>query len=403
MKYLLTILCLYSLVVFQSCDTEESLGSDFEDYFIKYYGQEGSQTGVDIELLGDGSFLILGNSIATNSSSQVILVMADALGNEMWSNTYGGSGNEIAVDVEVNDAGEIFVAANVFTVGSNDSKVLIYKLNNLGSMIDSVILGDDGFINVVNDIIVTNNQDIISVGRTNNTNDNTNDILTYRLTTSLSEVPNWDETIGFIGANDESGQRVIENNDGSLIYFSTSNTPAEGNSSKAGFNFYIFQTNSQGQPSSLEEQFYGNSFNQFMSSANSTFDDGAVMVGSTISDDGSGQLYISRIRNSFLLVFEDQLSTVENTFGKDIIESSFGGLLVAADQAAGTTNDIFLARLNSQGSIIWSKTFGGLDEDNVSTVRELPDGSIILLGTVELESQSKIALIKINSEGEFDN
>lgn len=401
MRYLIFI----SLVcfIFQSCDTEDSLGTDFENYFLKYYGEEGSQEGVDIEVMADGSFLLLGNSVATNSTSQLILVSTDALGNELWSNTFGGDGNEVAVDLEVNDAGEIFMAANFSQIGQTDSKVLIYKADANGNKMDSILLGNDGFASTVEDIIIASNQDVVSVGTTNNTNDNTNDVLTYRLTTNLSEVPNWDETIGFVGSNDELGQRLIETENDDLIYFATSNTPAEGNSSKEGFNFYVFRTNAQGQPVSFEEQFYGNSANQFISSASKTLDGGAVMIGSTIADDGSSQLYLSRTRNNFDLVFEDQLSTVESTIGQDIIESNFGGILIAGDQSTGATNDIFLSRLTGQGGIIWSKTFGGLDNDSASKIEELSDGSILIIGTIELESQTKIALIKINQEGEFDN
>ena len=57
------------------------------------------------------------------------------------------------------------------------------------------------------------------------------------------------------------------------------------------------------------------------------------------------------------------------------------------------------------GKVNWSASFGSVTkEDFAGTVRELKDGKIVILGTIELESQnSKMALIKLNSSGEFLN
>jgi hypothetical protein len=38
-----------------------------------------------------------------------------------------------------------------------------------------------------------------------------------------------------------------------------------------------------------------------------------------------------------------------------------------------------------------------------ASVAELPDGRIMILGTIELETQDKIGLMKVNSQGEFLN
>jgi hypothetical protein len=72
--------------------------------------------------------------------------------------------------------------------------------------------------------------------------------------------------------------------------------------------------------------------------------------------------------------------------------------------ATGTTN-IWLSKVDIDGNVIWSASFGSITKNYFGgTVRELPDGKIVILGTIELESQnSKMALIKLNADGELLN
>jgi hypothetical protein len=61
--------------------------------------------------------------------------------------------------------------------------------------------------------------------------------------------------------------------------------------------------------------------------------------------------------------------------------------------------------LNSEGEEVWRKTFGSNDDDIGAKVIQLEDDSFVLTGTIGFEinpdSQSKMCLMKVNSDGEL--
>jgi hypothetical protein len=63
-----------------------------------------------------------------------------------------------------------------------------------------------------------------------------------------------------------------------------------------------------------------------------------------------------------------------------------------------------LIKTNLNSEEQWSVNMGSFDQNSVgASVLELPDGRILVLGTIELETQNKIGLMKVNSQGEFLN
>ena len=74
------------------------------------------------------------------------------------------------------------------------------------------------------------------------------------------------------------------------------------------------------------------------------------------------------------------------------------------------STDILVAKINSSGDTLWTNTFGGDRHDYVSFVEELSDGSILIVGELNvydstnanwgLNSGEQVYLIKISASGE---
>lgn len=72
--------------------------------------------------------------------------------------------------------------------------------------------------------------------------------------------------------------------------------------------------------------------------------------------------------------------------------------------------DILVAKINSTGDTLWTHSFGGNNYDNVNFVKELNDGSILVIGELNLydstnanwglNSGEQIYLIKLSSNGD---
>ncbi|MTI38017.1 hypothetical protein [Fulvivirga lutimaris] len=394
-------LFIFLLTMLLACDTESNLEPYYEEYFIKYYGLEGDQIGVDLLVNDDNTFLLLGSSMRTDGNSQIMLTKADELGNEIWSYTYGESQNEYAKSVILDPSGNILIAAVVEESDGGKTNGKIFKLNAEGALLDSTYIGTDGFDDDINGITVTQNQELIVVGSTENVlvpgGSNTWDIFSIRMTLDLDELPlaSWRR---FYGYNEQDfGVQAFEKADGSFLFYGTTNRFTQDNSQQDGFNMFVFPTDNTGIVSGAEK-YFGTLDNQEAIQMIETSDGGFAMIGTTTAASGGNSIYISRIRsnNDFLNSF--QLSVNSNIRANSIAESS-GDYIISGTVDSNGTTDIYLARVSSAGVIKWENSFGGADLDTAGKLVVLNDGSIVTVGTIELESQTKMCLIKTNNFG----
>ena len=392
-----------------ACDTESSVEPRYEDYFIKYYGEEGNQEGVDIKQLADG-FIILGNSISADGNSNILLVKVDQLGNQQWINDFGGTANEEAAALEVDATGNFIIAATV-TVAPDDRDVMILKVNSDGEKIDSAVYGSIGKDDVANDILITNDGDYILTGYTTNvdvskpgylSSTDLADIYSVRTTADLvqADPAAWRRVYGFPGV--DRGVSVKQKNDGTFMFFGTTNKPPTTNSQQAGYNMFLFPAASDGIAVSTSElQLFGTLSNESASQLLQMTEGGFAMVG-TSTNQGFNTPFMARVRSNNDFVNSGTIPVSENVVATSVVQAATGGfILLGKEIGSNTDTNIFLSRIAITGSITWSRSLGGVDLDNAVKVLELEDGAIVFVGSVTLDSQSKISLIKTTSTGEL--
>jgi hypothetical protein len=78
--------------------------------------------------------------------------------------------------------------------------------------------------------------------------------------------------------------------------------------------------------------------------------------------------------------------------------------IVADEITANNKHDIVLLRMANDGVVLGLNVFGTLEGDDMAAaVSVLPDRRAALLGTIELETQRKMALMIISPDGNFSN
>lgn len=101
----------------------------------------------------------------------------------------------------------------------------------------------------------------------------------------------------------------------------------------------------------------------------------------------------------------------ERTFGgeKDdaaeaIVALPDGGVLIAGYTFSNGLggSDIFLVRIDDQGRELWSRTYGGPEDDVATSLAVLPDGSALLAGYTESYGvgEADMILVKVSGDGE---
>jgi len=133
-------------------------------------------------------------------------------------------------------------------------------------------------------------------------------------------------------------------------------------------------------------------------SAQQTSDSGYIVVGYTESATGKKDVYLIKID-----AYGDEVW--EKTFGEkdyydvgdSVQQTSDGGYIVAGRKSwygAGSA-DVYLIKVDVNGSKVWEKTFGGREYHAKNSVQQTSDGGYIIAG----ERSSDVCLIKTDANG----
>ena len=419
-----------------SCDTQNSFKAPDENYFLKYFGNQGNQQGVDFIVNTDGSVILIGNSRATPISDQQIYVAkADAKGVIIWEKIFGGEFEDEAKDIELLPDGNVLVLANT---SNNDFKdevnrerdVLLIKLAQDGSRLDSVKQGltsdpfnvigtptdeDASSISIISDgFIVAGSKALVPKPLVNRSG-----FMHMRFRNDLTWVADiaglWDTEPVFPLAGESKTIRVLQSGTAFYMMGYANDNFRTATPVTSDFNFVIYGVGPTA--GSLGRIYIGdNLFNEKLTNVSvvpSELGGGYLLTGTSKSlDNSKGDAYLLRLSGTILW---DQFNTsnfflppfrlglenpqVKSTSGYSTL---FNYLITSEKKAIGGSNDISLTSRSVNGDLLFERSFGGIGEDYSGPVRELSDGRIMMIGTMTLggiDGQTKIALIKLNSEG----
>ncbi len=164
--------------------------------------------------------------------------------------------------------------------------------------------------------------------------------------------------------------------------------------------------NNGGQFSSGWKRSFGGPGVNVGNSIQQTTDGGYIITGQTNSA-GAGQfdVYLLRTDAEGNALWSQTFGGPADENGTSVRQTTDGGFIVA-----GNTNsfgsgkyDVYLVKTDSQGNVLWSRTFGGTEDDIASSVRQTADGGYVIVGTTgEIYSsrvQSNVYLIKTDGNG----
>jgi hypothetical protein len=415
---LISLNCILLITLLLSCDTASNVEPIFEEYFTKYYGEDGEQQGVDIVPNGDGSMILLGNSLSQTDPISPFIVKTDAVGNVLWQQEFK-TDNETAVDVElINGGNQLAVLTNVERATTN---ICLYILGQDGGLIDSLYITDPK-----NQIgkSVTQSSDggfLISGYKDPDPTRNSNlpspeldqaDILLIKLDNSLTVKKDLSPGGGeYVGA----GTKAFEINlDNSIYYlvFGYSDRPRPFSDVYQQC-FQMLAATPSSVFSGMQEVSEAEKDEEQEASAvlkiPPALGDGYLMVGKT-SGAETTDLYLTRFNkpvnpNKATKSLDAKIPLGRRIEGISGANASPDGYFIVANEIRDNNKkDIFLLRVERDGAVGWSASFGSLEgDDTAGGVESLPDGRIAVVGTIQLETQRKMALIVTNPNGRFSD
>lgn len=197
----------------------------------------------------------------------------------------------------------------------------------------------------------------------------------------------------------ESISRLKQNTDGSYIVYGTKQTFKNGPN-----DLYLAKLNSS--RAVIWEKIFGGIEEESPAGFLETSDGGFLLLATSRSFATSTQIYLIKVDQNGNKVWEKNYGGTGGDAGKAIIPTADGNyLILATTSSKGVGNfDVELIKINSNGEVIWDKTYGGTDWDEGTYVIQISDGSFIVSGyslSYTVSGGHDWMLLKFNSDGDF--
>lgn len=207
----------------------------------------------------------------------------------------------------------------------------------------------------------------------------------------------WDKTIGGSGVEDKV--KVIPTSDGGYMVAGSSSSNASGNkseNSKGNLDYWLIKLDGSGVKQ-WDKTIGGNSAD-FLADVRQTPDGGYILAGSSQSglsgDKTKGSLsqdaWIVKLSASGSIEWDNTLGGSDGESVQEIRQTADGGYIFISDSFSGLGGDktepsrgsfdLWVVKLNANGSKAWDRTYGGSDYEMNSSISLTADGGYIIGG-----------------------
>ena len=255
---------------------------------------------------------------------------------------------------------------------------------------------------------------------------------------SLFQPPEtWNKTFG--GISSDSGYFVQQTSEGGYIIVGTTNSPlgevylvkTDANGNKQwdntygpGAGYYVYQTTDSGYIITGEtgiigdvwliktdsggiEQWnttFGSSKSDVGYSVQQTSDGGYIIGGASayVPPPGDWDAWLIKTDSSGIKQWDNKFGGTYSDYAYSVQQTTDGGYILAgATNPTNTNLDVFLIKTDSGGNSVWTKNFGGGNDDYGWSVEQTTDGGYIISGWTESfgSGNSDVYLIKTDSSG----
>jgi hypothetical protein len=172
---------------------------------------------------------------------------------------------------------------------------------------------------------------------------------------------------------------VIQTTDGGYLLAGSKRDAGSWTVSKS--DVYVIKTNAIGD--TLWTKSYVGIGNDHAYSVIQTADGGYLMTGYTESSGaGNKDVYALKIDALGNIVWAQTYGGAADDIGNSVISTTGGDYLIAGyTRSSGAGNkDAYLVKIDALGNVIWTKTYGGSNEDGANSVVTTTDGGYLLAG-----------------------
>ncbi|MCH8903741.1 MAG: PKD domain-containing protein [Bacteroidetes bacterium] len=364
--------------------------------FQRVYGGSGFDNSADFKQTSDSGYILLGHTLSFGAgSNDIYIVKTDQAGDTIWTRVYGGASADVGASVIQTSDGGYLIAGTTFSFALGIlGDMFLIKTNSMGDTTWTRTYGDN-LDESANSVIQTSDGNYVLCGSTENFGAGSYDVSLLKIDVNGDTI--WTKTYGRAGV--DNGVVIRETSDGGLIIAGSMDSLGLGN-----YDALLIRTDQNGD--TLWTKTYAGPVDEYFNDVQETSDGGFICVGVTDSY-GAGSLdyYVVRTDSLGDTLWTKCYGSSNIDFLNSVIETPDNGFLLA-----GHTNghgsgifDIYLIKINNVGDTLWSKVYGGTQNENVQTIINDVVGGYTMFGHTRSAGAGFSDFYLIHSDVNGDN
>lgn len=326
-----------------------------------------------------------GYIISGHKGDHLLIMKTDSKGDTIWRKVYGNTGEDVGYSViQTVDSG--YVITGWITPPSDERDIILLKTNNYGDSLWAQIYGGT-YSEYGRSVINVNDSSFMIIGCTWSFGSGQYDVYMIR-TNSMGDTL-WTRVKG--GGGWDTGWSIQRTIDGGYILTGETNSYGPGS-----YNVYLVKTDSLG--STLWQKALGGNGVDYGRSVKQTPDGGYIVAGYTYSfGAGKDDMYLIKTDSYGDTIWTRTYGGYDEDYAYSVeVCNNNGCIVVGHTKSFGIGGfDVYLVRIDSLGNMMWQKTFGSNVDEYAYDIKRTSDGGYVIVGWRE----AGVLLIKTDSLG----
>ncbi len=342
--------------------------------FVMALGGSSYDSARSVKQTSDGGYIFVGQTQSYGAgSNDVLIAKYDSSGNISWNKTWGGSDNDFAYDVIQTSGGEyVITGGTTSNSGGMATNAFIIKLDSSGDYLWDKVWGSAMSENASRAIIQSNDGGyVIASSVMGDPGSEGAAIAKFDSNGSFVWSRAWD------GLSLENSNDVIQDSNGDYVFVGGT----WSNDGGSHEDLLIIKTNSTG--SIIWAKTWGSNTSDEQAYSVAQASDGGYVVTGYITTDGDRDMYIAKGDSDGNLVWSRAWGGSGYDQGNSIVVTNDGYVVAGETRSFGAGgSDAAVVKFDLDGNLIWSRTWGGGGYDYMYNLHLTDDGGFITAGTV---------------------
>jgi hypothetical protein len=343
--------------------------------WARTFGGSNIDIGHSVQQTSDMGYVITGytRSFGSTSGRNVWLVKTDADGNLEWQNAFGGNNDDEGYSIKQTSEGGYIISGHTKSFGAGGKDVLLIKADADGNQEWLKTYGgnfdDEGY-----SVLQTPDGGYLIAGVTSSFSSGGRDV--WLVKTDSGGNQEWTKSLG--GMSSDGAWSVVQTTDGGFALAGWTFSYGPGPLGNA----WLVKTDATGNQ--LWQKAFGGSDVDRAHDLKQLDDGGYILTGYT-SSSGAGLYDMLLIRTDSLgnEIWTKTFGGSGRDYGQSVLQIADDGGFLAAGYTLSYgmgSDDMWLVRTDVNGELLWHKTLGGSSSDVAFSVQQSFDGGFIVTG-----------------------